>query len=166
MKSNSIDFKNAYYGKDSLSQIKLQKVNDKYGKILTFNNAGVLQVYSEKKTCPGPVENYLNGICNRTAISTDSLITLQKIIRLLKPISENNNSEISMTADYTFIIYWAVYFDKHNQELINWNKIIQKQEGDCNINVLFVNCDYRANDFGYTERKKVKANYHPVIPSN
>lgn len=165
MVKDSIDSNLAYIAKDSLSFLKISTVQDKFGKILTFNKAGYLLQFAEKKTCPGPVENYLNGICNRTAITIDSTIPMQKVLNLLKPLSVSNNTQINKSTDLTIIIFWAVNYAKHNEDLHKWYSVIQKQKKDCTINVLFVNCDYPASYFGYTERTKARTSYEANFPS-
>jgi len=160
-----IDSNLTYVGKDSLSDIKLYSLQQHKGKILTFDKAGILQNYVEKNTCPGPVENYLNGICKRKPINMDSTVTLKKIIPLLKPITGDNDLKINESADLTFIIFWAVCYGKNNRDLDKWYMVIKDQEKDCNINVLFLNNDFKAVYYGFKHRKKVKAKYGLEIPN-
>ncbi len=165
MVKDSIDSNLAYIAKDSLSFERILSVHDNLGKILTFNKAGNLLQFVEKKTCPGPVENYLNGICNRTAIAIDTTIPMQKVLNLLKPLSISNSTQINKSADFTIIIFWAVNYAKHNEDLHKWYAVIQKQKKDCNINVLFLNCDYPANYYGFSKRTKAKASYKATFPN-
>ena len=165
MVKDSIDSNMAYIAKDSSSFFKILSIHDNLGKILTFNKEGYLLQFVEKKTCPGPVENYLNGICNRTAITIDSTIPMRKVLNLLKPLSVSNTTQINKSADLTIIIFWAVNYSKHNEDLHKWYAAIKKQKKDCTINVLFLNCDYPADYFGYTKRTKASTSYEASFPS-
>ena len=164
MVRDSIDINASYQANDSSSFIKLLKVNEKFGKIIIFNKNGIIQTYNEKNTCTGPVENYLNGICTRTPLGLDSTFLFNDLLNLLKPFNEAGNKKINNSADLTFIIFWTVYYGKKNQELHKWNSIIENQRKDCNINLLFVNIDFRAKDFGFTKRTKIKTNYSSENP--
>ncbi len=158
MVKEPIEINAAYQSSDSSSFLKLLKINEKFGKIITFNKDGIIQTYNEKNTCPGPVENYLNGICNRTPLATDSTVNFKDFLNLLKPFNKESINKIDKSADYTFVIFWAVYYGKKNQELHKWNSIIENQKKDCKINVLFVNIDFGAKDFGFTKRTKINTN--------